>query len=154
MLNTFKEYDNVKESHQCELCDQILSDREILLLDNLVECVEKIHPDEKLSLFYIAGYVASKHEEVCGSDEVFEEVKEFLDILDRGNLSYPTVPFYDFVLLAYVFFSKTLDATAKSLPASYKSTVWRRILCKSYVWYIVCSVMMKDIRLFLNLVVY
>ena len=116
MLNTFEEYDNVKENHQCDLCEEVLSDREILLLDDLVESVEKIHPDEKLSLFYIAGYVASKHEEVCGSDEegTFEEVKEFLDILDRGKLSYPTVPFFDFVLLAYVFFSKTPDRLCRT----------------------------------------
>ena len=88
--------DNVKESHRCDLCMIPLTEAEIVLMDDIVSGVDKIHPDEKLSLFYTAGYIASKHKEVCGNDDgSFDDVKDLLSTLDRGKLYYPTAHFFD-----------------------------------------------------------
>ena len=95
MLKNCEECDNVKEIHRYDLCIIPLTEAEIVLKDDIVSGVDKILPDEKLSLFYIAGYIASKHKEVCGNDDgSFDDVKSPLSTLDRGKLSYPTTHFF------------------------------------------------------------
>ena len=115
MLKNCEECDNVKEIHRYDLCIIPLTEAEIVLKDDIVSGVDKILPDEKLSLFYIAGYIAYKHKEVCGNDDgSFDDVKSPLSTLDRGKLSYPTTHFFYLVLLAYVFFSETPEKLCRN----------------------------------------
>ena len=79
--------------HKCDLCNKPLTDSELLLIDDLYEAGDQVSRDEKLSLFYIAGYVAFKHQELRGT-ECFGEMKEvepFIESLNRGGLHYPAL---------------------------------------------------------------
>ena len=93
-------------THSCNLCDIDLTDLELLILDDLRD--ESISSDEKMSLFYISGYVASKHPNLAGAEDDFpEEAKRFLSEIDRGGLTYPSVELFDFACLACLFFKSS-----------------------------------------------
>ena len=96
-------------SHQCDLCDNDLCEEEILILDDLPSDIEKLSQDERLNLFYIAGYAAFRNPEFRGnpSDDDFGADSAFLDETNRGGLSYPSKALFEIVMLGYIFFLNT-----------------------------------------------
>ena len=92
--------------HACDLCKLDLQETECLLLDDMPDHIEHISVDDKINVFYIAGYVASKNSSLSGhpSDEEFEDVRAFLEKIDRGGLTYPSRALFELALLAFVFF--------------------------------------------------
>ena len=71
--------------------------------------VSEVPVDDKLNIFYIAGFVASKNKQLSGSpsDEDFKDVSDLLEKMDRGKLTYPSRALYDLALLSYLFFLHT-----------------------------------------------
>ena len=62
----------------------------------------------KQVLFYAGGYIAFKYPEVRGNVLDFDEdLTSYLDILYRGNLSYPSPELFQLSLFAYAFFEKS-----------------------------------------------
>ena len=53
---------------------KVLIEEEVILLDEMPQYVNEVSADNKLNVFYIAGYVAFKNKQLSGSpsDEVFE----------------------------------------------------------------------------------
>ena len=110
MLKNCKDIDTSSTAHHtCDLCSRALSDEECLLLDDIQEYVSLIQQEEKLVLFYLGGYIASKHPSLCGdkTDPHFDEVKSYVDVLDRDGLHYPSAGLFELILLAFVFFTKS-----------------------------------------------
>ena len=105
-------------AHSCELCVKDLVEEEVLLLDEMPQYLAEVSADDKLNVFYIAGYVASKNKQLAGShsDENYEDgfPSDFLETLDRGKLTYPSRPLYDLSLLAFVFFVNTPEKLCRS----------------------------------------
>ncbi|GFN85503.1 group XV phospholipase a2 [Plakobranchus ocellatus] len=99
-----------KESqHTCERCQVEPTVAVLQLIDDLNELTPSVAADEKLSIYYIAGYVTSKHEELRGRELeiVPPALTLFLDKVNRGELQHPSIPFYNILLLSYVFFNRT-----------------------------------------------
>ena len=66
--------------------------------------------ETKQELFYAGGYIAFKHLEHRGNVLEFDEdLTSYLDILDRGNLSYPSPELFQLTLFAYAFFEKSKE---------------------------------------------
>ena len=111
LLNTFDSLDlSVDTSHTCDLCTKLFTDEELLLLDELVDVANCVSKEVKASVFYIAGFIASKHNELSGDKFHFDGndcVTGLVDHMDRGDLSYPSKEFYGLVLLCYTFFSNS-----------------------------------------------
>ena len=109
MLKHCIEFDATQSKHSCTLCTKDMTDEELLLLDDMTDTCDTIEPDVRLSLFYIAGYVAAKHTELSGTAEDYDNDtnKDFLQTLDRGSLTYPSQQLFKLVVLAYIFFSNT-----------------------------------------------
>ncbi|GFS25316.1 hypothetical protein ElyMa_001684500 [Elysia marginata] len=104
-----------KNCHQCELCDKPLTDSELLLLDDMLETGYTITVDEKQALFYISGYIASKHPELASSpasSQLSKEVQAFLAEMNRGGLTYPSDNLFTFVVLAHSFSDKLQSIVA------------------------------------------
>lgn len=100
--------------HACELCEKNLTQSEVQLLDDLPDEIESVSRDEKSSIYYIAGFIAGKHQEFCATAEVNTEYKEFVDTLNRGGLHYPSISLFKLLLLAYVFFTKTPERLCRN----------------------------------------
>ncbi|GFO39554.1 PiggyBac transposable element-derived protein 4-like [Plakobranchus ocellatus] len=73
-----------------DLCDQMLgynmpcNSTELLTLDDLPEAIPGQSSDEKMSLFFIGGYVASKHTSLQEDpSQVSLEIRKFTDTLNR-----------------------------------------------------------------------
>ncbi|GFO22450.1 group XV phospholipase a2 [Plakobranchus ocellatus] len=128
--------DDIKKapvSHDCEYCKAPLSDEEVYLIDEIPNMMESISKDEKLSLFYIAGYVASKSEEMCGeANDWHVEIKSFLETLNRGGLKYPKKALFILCLAAYLFFIHTQRLCRNRFVSS-----WRVFL--EYIILTLCS---------------
>ena len=113
ILNSCEDIDLTlsNNSHLCELCKQGLSDVETLIIDDLLESknlIEEIDNDTKLSLFYIGGYIAYKHEELRGEARQFDEnITSYLETLNRGSLHYPTPGLFDILLITYLFITRS-----------------------------------------------
>ena len=105
MLQSCKYLDLVDSVHSCHLCEKPLTDGEIILLDDMASNnVQTVDHDTLLSLFYIGGYLAFKHDYLRGESSDFsDEVSSYLANLDRGSLQYPTPGLFNFIVLAYVF---------------------------------------------------
>lgn len=88
LLSCETEIDYSKSNHVCDLCNKELTDAEINLVDNLTQDVNSVSLDEKMSLLYIGGYVASKHPSLAGeASELDSGVANFIDTINRGGLS-------------------------------------------------------------------
>ena len=108
MLASFSndEISSIPSSHQCALCSKKLTEEEMLLLDEMPSMTHT--HDDKLALFYVAGYIASKDQRLSASkDSLVDGDSEFIDELNRGGLSYPSTELYKLTSLAALFFFKT-----------------------------------------------
>jgi len=111
LLECQASFDTLVPGHNCPRCTAALSDGEMLLLDDLADSAN-VTSDEKLSIFYIAGYVASKHKELAaasGEHQSDTGNQDFFLSLNRGGLTLPSEAFFNLAYLAYAFFIKTQD---------------------------------------------
>lgn len=72
MLQLEERPDNVdsRDIHKCDLCNKNLLDTDLLLLDSLAEgeMMSDVTTDEEMAIYFMAGYVASKHKELSCSN--------------------------------------------------------------------------------------
>ena len=96
------------DSHSCEHCKKItLSGLEIIAMDDIPDEVGSLSADERVSIFYIAGYITLKEGLKEGSPLFPSSVDSaYTKVLDRGGLKYPTKDLCDFVSLCYLFVKK------------------------------------------------
>ena len=78
MLEHEPDIDYSMSKHQCELCDKPLADNELELIDNVGEKANEVTSDDKMSIFYIAGYVAARHPTLALEDELIKDVPDEL----------------------------------------------------------------------------
>ncbi|GFR98092.1 hypothetical protein ElyMa_002761800 [Elysia marginata] len=108
MLETEQDSVFSRWNHTCNHCEKPLTDEELLVLDDLPEHIGCISRDEKLSLFFHWGYIASKHEEL--KRDPIQECENFSKvtvILTRSGLCYPSNGLFQFLMHAYMFFNET-----------------------------------------------
>ena len=72
MLSVVSDMDNIVDCHQCELCEAPININEaelLLVLDEMTSTDMNTHIslDERMAIFYIAGYVSCKHKQLSGS---------------------------------------------------------------------------------------
>lgn len=95
-----------------ECCTQELSEE---YLDNLNNCFsnssEIINEIERSSLYYICGYIAHKEGCMILSKNMVtsEKESEFVSMVSRGNLDYPTEELFDLSLYLYSFYKLSND---------------------------------------------
>ena len=104
-----EDFSDIPSTHSCHLCDnKALNEADILLMHELPDQIEGISHDDSLNLFYMAGYVAFRHIELRGNRGDFDsDSTSFLDEMDRGKLSYPNEALFNFIKLAFLFFTNT-----------------------------------------------
>lgn len=90
-----------------ECCEQEITSTEIDLLDDLPDLQEALTSSELQSLFYICGYIAFK-EGITYSDENPErpQCADFISLVNRGKLSYPSQSLFQFSVMCYSFFKE------------------------------------------------
>jgi hypothetical protein len=116
LLQTEPEIDYSKSEHKCELCDKGLTDSELLLMDDIPSLISTVKPDDKMSLFYIGGYIASKHSQLQLSGESPADMADlavFTQTLDRGGLRYPCQELFQFLLHAFIFFTQSKERSCR-----------------------------------------
>ncbi|GFO24506.1 hypothetical protein PoB_005101100 [Plakobranchus ocellatus] len=70
----------------------------------------KISLDEKMAVFYIAGYLAFKHKNLSGNAlDASPERKANFNAVNRKNLCQPSEAFFLFMLLAYYYFTHSQE---------------------------------------------
>ncbi|GFO00757.1 hypothetical protein PoB_002726200 [Plakobranchus ocellatus] len=80
-------------------CDKPLSDAEYLTLYGPPKTISGLSSDERMSLFFIGGNVASKHTDLQGDpSEVYLKIPKFTDTLKKGGLSYPSPNLFQLLL--------------------------------------------------------
>ena len=111
LLDNCPQLDRERDEHKCALCVSALTETEMYIFDELSEkgvegCISS---DEEMAIFYVAGYIASKHPELAQDSSTFMHttIAEYFGSIDRGRLACPSDEFLHFVLLAYVYFTKT-----------------------------------------------
>ena len=112
---------NYRETvHICDLCDKQLTDAELILLDDLPDKTCELTVDDKMSLFYIGGYVARKQtdqtEEHCLSgqpEDLSPDIQAFTASLNRGGLISPSTNFFILLLHIFLFFKNTTEVSCR-----------------------------------------
>ncbi|GFO11589.1 developmentally-regulated GTP-binding protein 2 [Plakobranchus ocellatus] len=102
--------------HQCYLCEKCLTDEEILTLDELPNKICELSGDERMSLFHIGGYVASKEKDECliGQSHDFPlDVQAFTESLSPGGLTSSSHKFYQLIVYFYLFFSNPTEPSCR-----------------------------------------
>lgn len=90
-------------------CNSEFSDQELECLDAAVIKADKVTLSERSALFYICGYVTFKEKlSNCSESTVSfysDSDSEFVHLVNRGKLSFPSSSLFQFSLIAYAFFS-------------------------------------------------
>ena len=91
-----------------DCCSASLTEKEVDMLDQCFHLTGELTDEERSSLYYIAGYVAKKHD-LCAADEEEKDSNkktesEFTTLLSRGKLSYPTSELYDLTCVLYNYY--------------------------------------------------
>ena len=116
MLENNPEIDYAKAQHQCDLCRKDLTDNELLLMDDISELASTVSCDERMSLFYIGGYIASKHKHLQLSEDAPLDLSRqtlFTTSLDRGGLSYPCQELFQLLLHIFIFFTRSKERSCR-----------------------------------------
>ena len=99
------EKQNVHEKAECY--KQPLSEEELGLIDLSFNNVSNLDEHERAALYYIAGYVAYKEEGLSrdnNDNDISCKESEFLDLVSRGKLKYPSEEFFDLCLYLFSFY--------------------------------------------------
>ncbi|GFO39904.1 group XV phospholipase a2 [Plakobranchus ocellatus] len=114
LQQTHDDLDYKQSLHSCSLCHKKLTEAELILLDDLSQEAFNTSPDEKLSLYYIAGYISSKHREMASNEPANIPESMYVQTLNRGGLQFPCTDLFNLSLLAYVFFIKTPERLCRN----------------------------------------
>ena len=89
-------------------CQRSLNDNELDSLDSCFDSATNLSVSERSALFYISGYVTFK--EKLASSEIAEKTadSEFLEMVSRGRLSYPSADLFELAQYLYCYY-KTVD---------------------------------------------
>ena len=96
----------------CQWCEHLeLSPTDSDIIDDIQQRALDISVEERNTLFYIAGFLCKK-EDITQTEQIvdstdYEEDSEFLQLLSRGALTYPSQEIFQFCLLSYSFFSQS-----------------------------------------------
>ena len=93
-----------------------LSSCEQDLIMDMPAMLPSISPDDKMGLFYVAGFLAFKNPDLAGSrDYSADDVcRHFLDDMNRGKLSYPREELFQMVLYGFLFFTHTKETLCRT----------------------------------------
>lgn len=97
------------EIHHANCCVSEFSIEEWETLDTLFNDLHRLTECERQTIFYIAGYIHKKEhmtETNCVTDVNGSDDSEFLSLVSRGRLTFPSEELFNFSLLSYVFFKK------------------------------------------------
>lgn len=98
------------KEHTNTCCVLELSDEQWETIDTLFNHVSCLNDNERQTIFYIAGYIYKKENMKNTADQTTAELElsdcEFLSLVSRGKLSFPSEELFNFSLLCYAFFKK------------------------------------------------
>ena len=100
------DYSSISE-HKCNHCDKDLMEEEMCILDDMATsgCQGMLSKDQELAVFYLAGYVASKHLELSSaSPPKPHHASSYLQAINRVKLTHPSDDLLNLVLLGFYFF--------------------------------------------------
>ena len=117
-----------------DCCKKPLTENEVDLLDESFEVINKLSDVEKSSLFYIAGYVAQKHD--LKSNEVVEEdiskssFSEYTALVSRGKLTFPTDELFDLTCVLYCYYKNVEKSCIEHVLLGFREIY--EICCLNY----------------------
>jgi len=101
--------------HACDVCDKPLTNEELINLDDLPVTTCSLSHDERMALFFIGGYVASKHTDFKGDPScVPDQVRLFTETVSHGGLSFPSHELFVFIMYAYTFIMASKEHSCRS----------------------------------------
>ena len=106
--------DFTTSGHSCERCSFYLNEEKCLIFDNLPELENILSIYVKMSLIYIAGYVARNDEDSDDSYFYYEKFRYFTDEINRGGLNVPGDFVCQWVIYCYIMFCEVADNTCIS----------------------------------------
>ena len=109
------------EIHQESCCISELSIDEWETLDTLFNVLHSVTECERQTLFYIAGYIHKKENmtEHVTDLNIIGDDSEFLSLVSRGRLAFPSEELFNFSLLSYIFFQKNLNVGANNVSLEF-----------------------------------
>ena len=97
---------DLKSGHQCSVCDRVLSDEELDILNSLHDLEGNLTKSTKMALVYIAGYVEhSLKLDVDDSFVYFNSYGDYINNLSRGGLCKPTDTTCQYLFFCYILFT-------------------------------------------------
>ena len=97
--------DHTNEKDEC--CDAPLTEKELEFLDFIP--IGLLSEEEKATLYYISGYVASKHDIGIDAPEKHFKESEFTEKVSRGKLKHPTACLFELSMALFVFYKNEED---------------------------------------------
>ena len=98
-------YSNKHSNDMC--CDAPLSDKEVELRDDIpTDQLSETELSTLSTLYYMSGYVASKHKIGLGAPEKHFEASEFTQNVSRGLLKHPTAKLFELGMSLFVYYKK------------------------------------------------
>lgn len=106
------EEDIFLEHKERDCCTQLISEGELILLDDCFDNTSDISIKEKSSLYYISGYISQKENLPTGDTPTIDlPESEFTKYVSRGKLCHPPADLYDLSLYLYSYYSSISDRT-------------------------------------------
>ena len=107
----------------CDNCTHPhITDEEWDVIDNIHDHALAISPEERSSLFYIAGFIRKKEGISTLDTELSDYIadsnsddSEFLRLVSRGKLTYPETDLFEHCVLCYAFFTASTRRTCRNL---------------------------------------
>ena len=91
------------------------------MLDECVDLVNTLTEVEKSSMYYIAGYIASKENlSVSNESDNQHPNSEFTTLLSRGKLSHPPVKLFDLTCVLYTYYKKVIKSCIQHLLIAFQ----------------------------------
>lgn len=110
-LQRLKLFDSLKAkkpAHEFSgCCTEDFADEELEVLDNTGSNMDNITEEENATLYFIAGYIAKKTGD-SGERPLVQSVpeSEFVELVSRGRLTFPSSDLFLFSRLSYIAFSR------------------------------------------------
>lgn len=97
--------------HSAPCCTSSISDDELQLVDDIADKIDLLTIQERNALFYVAGYITKKeHLITCEPTGIeMSSDSEFLSLVSRGKLTYPSSQLFNYTLCCYAFFSASVS---------------------------------------------
>ena len=118
-------YSNEHSNNKC--CDAPLSDKEVDLLDDIN--ISKLSEREQSTLYYISGYVASKHQIGLDAPETCDQASEFTSNVSRGRLQHPTAELFELAMNLYVYYESITDNSCSNRLMKAFTIIYESSIC-------------------------